>query len=293
MPPRKDPSQNIIDRINEGIESRRLARRAQDLARADNAQLPLWPEAVRGLPNPLARSALFTVANRVKPRADFKNRAIASINGVRITYRGEELRQDDEDVFLQILHIGRRHPLGEAVQFTAHAILSALGWGRSVRDYHRLKECLSRLNASALTVATEDEGRGFSGSLVRKFAWRNDDGSPSPSWRVWLEPELVRLFAHDMYTQLYWDQRLRLSSPLAKWLHTYYYTHATPFPHKVDTLKHLCGSSARTSMFRRTLREALNHLKRIGFLRDWRIDSSDTVHVLRAPKPSPAQALAA
>ncbi|MEN3294792.1 MAG: hypothetical protein V7642_4045, partial [Burkholderiales bacterium] len=63
-------------------------------------QLPLWENQVRGLPNPLARSALFTVARQNEPRQHLKERPITSVKGVEIFYTGEELRQDDEDVFL-------------------------------------------------------------------------------------------------------------------------------------------------------------------------------------------------
>ena len=62
-------------------------------------QLPFWPADVRGLPNAFARSALFNVANARKgARDNYKRRSIATVKGASITYTGEELRQDDEDV---------------------------------------------------------------------------------------------------------------------------------------------------------------------------------------------------
>lgn len=250
------------------------------------SRLPFWPEPVRGLPNPLARSDLFTVGNRAQPRQHFKNKAVASTKGVSIVYRGEELRQDDEDVFLQILHVARDSPLGESVELTGFAVLKALGWGRSQPMYERLKECLLRLKASALTVSTDNDERGFSGSLIRKFAWQGDDGTPMKTWKIWLEPELIRLFGPDTYTQIYWEQRLSLSSPLAKWLHGYYYTHREPYAIKVETIKSLCGSKIKTlSDFRKKLKLALDSLKECGFLMSWQIDASDLVHVVRGDPP--------
>lgn len=249
-------------------------------------RLPFWPEPVRGLPNPLARSDLFTVGNRAQPRANFKNKMVASTKGVSIVYRGEELRQDDEDVFLQILHVARDFPLGESVELTGFGVLKALGWGRSQPMYERLKECLMRLKASALTVSTDNDDKGFSGSLIRKFAWQGDDGTPMKTWKIWLEPELIRLFSPDTYTQIYWEQRLSLSSPLAKWLHGYYYTHKEPYALKTETLRTLCGSKIKAlSDFRKKLKLALESLKECGFLVSWNIDGSDLVHVVRGDPP--------
>src|ERR1700752_350994 len=86
------------------------ARRLEERARAKSAaalspdsqpeprtaptQIPLWPSNVRGMPNSLARSALFNVNRASAPRAYFrKGREIASVGGTTITLSGEELRQ--------------------------------------------------------------------------------------------------------------------------------------------------------------------------------------------------------
>ncbi|WP_420915446.1 plasmid replication initiator TrfA [Burkholderia glumae] len=77
-------------------------------ARPLPVQLPLWAPRKRGLPNPLARCALFTASGKTEPRIDFKRSVIASLEGYEIAYTGEELRQDDQDVFLQLVHVARQ-----------------------------------------------------------------------------------------------------------------------------------------------------------------------------------------
>ncbi|MEC4723934.1 plasmid replication initiator TrfA, partial [Noviherbaspirillum sp. CPCC 100848] len=101
------------------------------------AQLPLWENQVRGLPNPLARSALFSVARQNEPRQHLKERPITSVKGVEIFYTGEELRQDDEDVFLNLVHLARSQPLGHEVSFTAYSMLKSMGWPTSAPSYER------------------------------------------------------------------------------------------------------------------------------------------------------------
>ncbi len=98
-------------------------------ARSESTQIPLWPSNVRGMPNSLARSALFNVNKPSAPREFYRSgKEIASVNGTTIKLEGEELRQDDADVFLEVLHLARDTQLSERVEFTGYAMLKLLGW---------------------------------------------------------------------------------------------------------------------------------------------------------------------
>lgn len=251
-------------------------------------QLPIWPEDMRGLPNDIARSALFNVANARKgARGNFKRRSIAALHGIAITYTGEELRQDDEDVFLQILHMARHYEVGQAVRFTAYAMLTELGWVKNSASYRRLVECLDRLKATALSVTVElpnSHRRGFSGSLIRAFRWREEGtGAPMRQWEILLEKEIVALFGPTSYTRLEWRMRLKLN-PMAKWLHSFYHTHRDPVPYSVARLHELTGSEIKElRQFRYKLKQSLETLVRVGFFVSARVDQrSDLVYVERS-----------
>ncbi len=243
-------------------------------------QLPIWRDDRRGMPNDLVRSALFTIGNSRQKRVFRKDTVIAALGEVEITYTGEELRQDDEDVFLQLVHLARLAPLGETVEFTAHAMLKALRWSTDSRAYQRLRDSINRLAATGLSVSNDENG--YNGSLVRDFEWKQTNGASSRAWKVRLEPRIVALFGHVTYTQIDWEQRLKLGN-LAKWLHSFYYTHANPYALKVRTIHALSGSTTRDlSKFRQILRAALDELANVGFLENWRIERrTDLVHVTR------------
>ena len=246
------------------------------------AQLPLWPDQRRGVPNDLVRGALFTVGNVRLKRNFLRNTVVATLSGLEIRYTGEELRQDDQDVFLQIVHLARLVPLGTPVRFTAHAMLKALKWHPNVRSYTRLRDTVARLKATGLEV--RGDKRGYAGSLIRDFFWKDDStGENSREWAVRLEPEIAALFGHVAYSQIEWGQRLALGH-LAKWLHSFYHTHRKPLPIKVDTIRKLCGSATKDlSKFRQLLRDALQELRTVEFLSDFTIDSErDLVRVVRA-----------
>lgn len=245
-------------------------------------QLPLWPEQRRGVPNDLVRGALFTVGNSRTQRSFLRNSLVATLSGIEIRYTGEELRQDDQDVFLQLVHLARLVPLGVPVTFTAHAMLQALKWNPNVRSYARLRDTIARLKATGLEVRCDK--RGYSGSLIRDFSWKDDaTGDRARLWAVRLEPEIAALFGHVAYSQIEWEQRLALGN-LAKWLHSFYHTHRRPAAVKVDTIRKLCGSATKDlSKFRQLLRDALQELRAIGFLADYLIDQHrDLVRVVRA-----------
>jgi TrfA protein len=235
-------------------------------------QLPFWPSEIRGLPNAFARSALFTVANTRKgDRANFKRKDITAVNGVQIQYTGEELRQDDEDVFLQILHVARVQELGTEVRFTAYSLLQELGWSKNTASYKRLVDCLDRLKASSVAVTVESaQGakENYTGSLIRSFRWREDGaGMPLRQWTVLLEKEIISLFNPASYSRLDWKLRLNLP-PLAKWLHSFYMT----------------GSEiAELRKFRYKLKQALEILVVSGFFMKARVDPhTDLVMVERS-----------
>ena len=183
-------------------------------------QLPIWPQELRGLPNVFARSALFSVANiRAKERKNFKRHQIAALKGISITYTGEQLRQDDEDVFLQILHISRMQELGTEVRFTANSMIIELGWTRNASSYKRLIDCIDRMTASSIAVTVENgagKRENYTGSLIRSFRWKESStAAPLREWEVLLEREILSLFNPEAYSRLEWSVRLKLP-PMAK-----------------------------------------------------------------------------
>ena len=75
-------------------------------------QVPLWTERVRGLPNAFARSALFCIGAR-SVRRMMNNVVISSVHHTEVRYTGEELRQDDQDLFLQLVSLGAARKVAE------------------------------------------------------------------------------------------------------------------------------------------------------------------------------------
>lgn len=262
----------------------RAKNRAETLA---NPQLPLWPETVRSIPNEIVRSALFTAKNRKEPRNMLRQAAIAVIGDGRITYTGDELRQDDETVWLQLIHLAKAQPLGEFIEFTPYSFCQNLKWSISGQSYAHLREVLTRLQATSLQVYSKRLGDGVSISMIPSFAWQDENDESLKRWRVRVAPELVVLFGDKLFTRVEWEQRLALPDGLATWLHGYLASHKAPYPIKLETIRKGAGlkEDGTRDDLRKTVKRALEALIKVGFLASYKI-VGDMVHVERAKSTS-------
>jgi hypothetical protein len=273
--------QDISERVKASAPSRPEASTA-----STPTQIPFWPANVRGMPNVLLRCAIFNANNPNAPRMQMKKEKLASLEGFEIIYTGEDLRQDESTLLEELLHLVRDTVLSERIEISGYALLKRLGFGTGKKDYERLITMLDRMQIGQVMIKFENGRKGFVGSLVRKFLWREglEGGTTGKTkWIIYLEPEIIQLFSGDDYTRIGVEQRQKLKLELSKWLYNYYHTHAAPYPHAVATIHRLCGSQAKQMFhFRANLKKALAELVAIGFLADWRIDDKDNVHVTRA-----------
>ncbi len=231
--------------------------------------LPEWKEEQRAMPNEILRSALFNCRNRNQPRHYMKDAAIALIGDGQVIYRGEELRQDDELVWLHLMHLVKRLPLGECVEFTPYAFVKAVGWPLKGQSYERLRVSLSRMQATAIRIQSRRLGCFVSLSLITKFRSRNDQNENLPRWQVWVGEEMRLLFDEEFLTRMNWEVRKSLPDGIASKLFGYWASHRQPFPVKVETLQKLCGSEMSIKHFKMELKKSLDLLGSVGFLESW------------------------
>ena len=249
------------------------------------ARLPMWPNAVRGMPNAVLRSALFGAIKRGK-RAYQERVKKASVEGVTVIHTGPQLDQADLDVWQHCLHLARIDGLGTRIQFTAGGFLKAIERGTGKSQHEWLKGAFARLSSSVVEVA---EGRrAYFGPML--IGGARDDATGH--YVIKMNPEIAALFGTDGWSGVEFETRRALKGqPLAQWLHQFYLSHARPFGFKVETLHRLCGSEAKLlKHFRAELREALTRLSEAT---GWtcEIDENDLVNVAKTPTLSQRKTL--
>lgn len=264
-----------------------------------NPQLPLWPDRVRGGPNAILRSALFAgIASKkrqilgiqTRPEKKPEGVTIAAQDGIKITYAGVQFNQYDADVFFETLHRARRDALGTECRFTGAEFLKSIGRSRNNSNYEDLDESLDRLRRGSLDLEYEVGGRRyvFSGSLVASYVRE----TTTKLYKVTFAKEIQALFMPATWTQIEWDERIALmGKPLAQWLHSYFSTHAKPYPVSAAYLQEKSGSPTKLlKHFKPELKRAFAAMNEaIGWEFSW---DGDLVILTRPPSEAQGRHLA-
>lgn len=283
--------------------ARAAARKSEELELLhSDGQLMMWPEDERAAPNEVFRSGLCSARNRKVPRSVFVAQnplRTPILGGGEIFYIGEELRQDDETVWLQLVHLSKaaRCP---SVTFTPHSFLKAIRWPTTGPSYQRLLGTIRRLSSGTIEVYSQRFDKGCSTRLIAGYEYSKDEQKP---WTVKVfdkEDRLLFLFER-MYSRIDWETRLALPEGVATWLHAYFSTHQEPYAHKLETLLRGAGievdapedadldakaqasrKSARLREAKKTMKRALEALVSVGFLKAYDISKTGLVTVFRA-----------
>lgn len=246
------------------------------------ASLPAWADVHRAVPNEFLRSALFT-ARKSKDRIRLNEEKIYTVGPHEIYYTGEELRQDDETVWMQILHYARGRPSNNlTILMKKSDFLREIGWREGGNYYKKLDECLNRLAATNLLIKSdrfkEDRATGIGVSLINRYVTNSEKNLI----KVTLDPEIPILFFGNQYTLIEWKQRLSLPEGIARWLYGYYCTHAQPYPLKLETIEQGVGVIyTRKSDFKNAVRRALRALVESGAIKSFSVTRDDLVSVRR------------
>lgn len=218
----------------------------------------------RFIPNDYARSALFTARNKTEPRRTLQQQYLFHLHeSVSILFTGIELRaEDDELVWLQILHYAKKVPLGHPFEFDIKDLVAGVGWSKNGRYYDKARECISRLKSNEiLAINQKAYGNGGALSLIAKYEFQNDGGGKPTRYRVWIDENLIHLFAGNTFSNHTWEAYRRLS-PVARRLADYVESHEHPYPLSEEKLRGVCDSSdSNPSSWRQTVRKACKEIE--------------------------------
>lgn len=250
----------------------------------------IFPETIgdrkdlRHIPNDYGRSSLFTARNKREPRKVLLQEKLHHYNDhISILYSGIELRaEDDEIIWLQILSYGQTVALGAPFEFSVKDLVKDLGWSKNGRNYTRARESISRLKANEV-LALNQKAYGNSGSisLIQNYTAVNDsDGRPT-HYRVWIDKNIILLFAGNTFTSHNWDIYRKLS-PVTRRLVDYIESHKHPYPLSLKKFKEMCGSSdSSTTSWRQTVNRACKEAEESKIVTSARLSSKDQILCLR------------
>lgn len=235
--------------------------------------LPQCPDGKGAMPNVMLRSALFAAIQGGKRRM-MLDELIVAVNGVEIRFRGEQLDQTDLDVWQHAITLMKGQAFGSKCCFRGYSFLKALGRQLGGDEYEWLNTTFRRLTGAVVDIRVGDIS--YFGSLVEGGLQNH----ATKEYEIRLNPDLSKIFDAGWTQVAFMDRQKLKRKPLAQWLYGMYFSHVKPYPMKVKTIRELSGSNSKDlSKFRQLLRNALDALKAIGFLKSWEIKDDDLVHV--------------
>ena len=267
------------------------------------------PQNVRIIPTDFNQTSLFHVASNNVPRRFFKNEIMGKIGeSVHIYAYGEEMRHDDELLFMQLVHIARgKAPLDYIYIDNVPLIRGTHGITRktSAKDTLSIDESLARMRGAYVTIVRKNpkgKGRMFiTINLIKDLQGINSER------RIMIDPCMVALL--DSYTAM--DQELLFKTRgVARQLFKYLATKPFPglYPILVTSFFELCYGSLESltkhylqdnpqkteadakkamtkkiSDFRRkALPDAIEELKNIGVIVDATFDdAADKISIVK------------
>jgi hypothetical protein len=244
---------------------------------------------LRHIPNDYARSSIFTARNKREPRQTLMHKKLFHYNEqhVSILYSGIELRaEDDEIVWLQILKYGEGVPLGEPFEFSIKDLVRDVNWSKNGRNYDRARESITRLKANeVLALNTKAYGKSGSISLIQNYTAVNDAEGKATQYRVWIDPNLIVLFAGNTFTSHAWGVYRNLS-PVARRLADYIVSHQYPYPLAVEKFRQMCGSTDKNiRSWRQTVKKACAELQEAKIATIATLDDKDQICCVRRLQP--------
>jgi hypothetical protein len=299
----KDSNERKKTRAEILEEGRRLAAAAKarvaakaEMKRAEVPEqlfLPGIDEAVRAMPNHVARSSLYAPIARGKRRV-YWDEPIVTRSDVTITYTGEQLDEADADLTLQLLYTSLKHPLGAMVAFKPAPFLRAMGRSTGKSDYMWLHRRLKALAAATLFIeAKKPDGsvrysvgtpkaaganKGeFGDTEVFRILDRMSFSEEQDSYFFVLDRRWRSLFGNREFAFIDWEKRLQIGrgQDMAKALQRLVATSADLVQrYALEWLKEKMQYSGRMRDFEIALERSLRELERVGVIAAARIDVS-------------------
>ena len=95
------------------------------------------------------------------------------------------------------------------------------------------------------------------------FSWADADGKPT-QFRVWIDPNLILLFAGNTFTSHAWEIYRDLS-PVARRLADYIESHKHPYSLGIEKFRQMCGSAdTSATSWRQTVKRACVEVEQKG-----------------------------
>jgi hypothetical protein len=258
----------------------RRTKERSDAKAAKQLFLPGLEDWMRAMPNPLARSSLFAPIARGRKKFHHQTVLVSRIDAT-ITFTGYQLDEPQADAWLQLMHVAKDAPLGQAVTINRAGFLRAIGHGTSGKDYAWLRCTMFAFTAATITI----EARKPDGS--RKYLIGNNAAfhmlidfvydADSETYTFTVDPRWAKLYDGREYALINWVKRMEIArgQDMAKALQRLVSTSSDEVQrYSLEWLKEKLQYGSPMRKFRTSLESAMRELERVKVISSSKIELS-------------------
>lgn len=231
------------------------------------------------MPNHIARSSIFAPVALGKKKMH-KSTLMVSRSDAKIWFWGEQLDEAQADVWMQLMHMAGKKPLGDPVTITRAELLRAMGRHTGRTQYNWLKQSIEALTVAMLKIEVSVNGKikqniGHTRALHFIDSFDYDDEVGSYIFRI--DPRWVDMHNTSEYALIDWGKRMSISrgQQMAKTLQRLVATSSDSIQrHQIEWLKLKLKYEGRMGDFQKALTRAMNELERVGIVSNSKIELS-------------------
>jgi hypothetical protein len=176
--------------------------------------LPGMDDAMRAMPNHVARSSLFAPVGRGRKKQHAGTKLVSRADAC-IQYWGEQLDEAQADVYMQVMYEATKHPLGEPFVINVAAFLRAMGRSTSGRDYEWLFKAMRAMSIATLVIeAHKPNGHGgykLGGAKSFHLIEWFDYDADAEAYMVKIDPRWQRVYGSKEFALVDWEKRLQIT----------------------------------------------------------------------------------
>lgn len=244
--------------------------------------LPGLEEAMRAMPNHIARCSLFAPVARGRKKLH-KDALLLETPSVVLRFWGEQLDEAQADVWMQLMYEASKAPLGEPIRVNRAQLLRSIGRHAGKYEYEWLRRTAQALSWAMISIVAPgkyeiDEKKAKGSQPAEKLLHMIDGYDYDPELEEYVlrvDPRWRHLYGNGEFALIDWDKRLQIGQgqDLAKSLQRLIVTSAdTEQRYTLTYLKKRAQYESPMRKFREALSEALRELERLGIIENARIE---------------------
>jgi hypothetical protein len=256
------------------------------LSNSVNMFLPGLDSSKRAMPNHIARSSIFAPV-ALGRKLVYNGTSMTCRKDAEIWFWGEQLDEAQADIWMQIMYLAGKQPLGEPVFINRADLLRSINRNTGKTQYDWLKSSIESLTNARLALEVSSKGNiklSITANRALHFIDSFYYNEEANNYTLQIDPRWKRMYGNHEYALIDWEKhkKIRRGQDMAKAIQLLLATSTDSVQrYQVEWLKRKFVYGGRMRDFINALSSAATELNRVAIIKDSRIELS-TKSILQA-----------